>query len=242
MNNRTLQFYGYAYGNEPVELTAQIDGQTVFAGPVNTIDSPMEDPRTVGEASILFSVDNSALFPQNFSGSRPMTVTVSKGLGVIFTSIRCNYMDQTKGFAVVAENCSIDGTTLTTGPIISAISQDPIKIGQLLITVPNSIVEPNTIITAGSGTTWTVNKSQTVGPVAIGFIDFIPGDATTFVDCYNGNPTNSEGTPDCRSSVTINGALQVPPLQKSTGRWTWAINSGDTFGYNLNISSGQLIG
>jgi hypothetical protein len=61
-----------------------------------------------------------------------------------------------------------------------------------------------------------------------------------FDQCYYGTPTNSEGTPDPRSSVAINGVQQVPPLEPSPGCWAWLIPAGSTMTYNWNIGVGQV--
>jgi hypothetical protein len=67
------------------------------------------------------------------------------------------------------------------------------------------------------------------------------GNATGFIACYNGNPSNSEGTFDTRSGVAINGVVQVPDLApKSQGTWTWAVNTGNTLTCNLNVSAGDV--
>jgi len=65
------------------------------------------------------------------------------------------------------------------------------------------------------------------------------GTATNFASCYDGTPVNSEATPDPRSSVTIDGVTQVPPLEKSIGIWTWVVPAGSTLACNLNISAGS---
>ena len=69
----------------------------------------------------------------------------------------------------------------------------------------------------------------------------IPGNATGFLRSFSGEPANSEGTPDPRSSVQIDGITQVPPLTPSTGCWTWAVNQGSTLSHNLNISLGNVV-
>jgi hypothetical protein len=51
------------------------------------------------------------------------------------------------------------------------------------------------------------------------------GKVDGFALCYNGVPTNSEGTSDIRSSVKIDGITQVPPLPASTGIWNWILGS-----------------
>ena len=165
--NRTLQFYGAAYGDSNVSLTATINGDTVFSGEVPTINSPMP-LSPIDLTSVLFSIDNSVLFPTNWQGSLPMSITVTGGNGVLLNAIRCNYMPALAG-------------------------DTP-----------------------------------------------IPGNATAYFSCYeNGIPINSEDTPDPRSSVTIDGVSQVPPLPPSQGVWTWIVPNGSTIAYNLNISLGN---
>jgi hypothetical protein len=66
-----------------------------------------------------------------------------------------------------------------------------------------------------------------------------PGVADEYQPCYNGNPVNSEATTDPRSSVTIDGIAQIPPLPKSQGLWGWIVPSGSTIAYNLNVSLGN---
>jgi hypothetical protein len=66
------------------------------------------------------------------------------------------------------------------------------------------------------------------------------GTVDNFAQNYYGKPTNSENTPDPRSSVAIDGVQQVPPLVPSPGCWTWLIPAGSTLTYNWNISLGQI--
>jgi hypothetical protein len=106
MVNRTIQFFGYAYGDVPVQLSAQINGQTVFSGAVETVNQTIPSGQIdMSAAPVLFSVENSPLFPVEFSGSYPMTVTVETGYGVALNQTFANYM---LGFDPVA-NVSIAG-------------------------------------------------------------------------------------------------------------------------------------
>ena len=68
---------------------------------------------------------------------------------------------------------------------------------------------------------------------------FTPGTVDVFLQCFNGTPTNSESTPDSRSSVQINGVPQVPPLATSLGQWTWQVDAGSTLECNFNVSTGS---
>ena len=234
--NRTLQFYGFAYGNSNVSLTATINGTTVFSGEVPTINSPVPAPPVdFSNEIILFSIENSTLFPTNYSGAYPMSIAVSGGYAAAFKGINCNYMLTGNVTATtVMENSSITGNVLTVG----TVSSGTVAIGQLLT---GTDVLAGTRIKSGSDTTWIVNHDQSVPSTTITGIQYntIPGNATAYFECYDGTPTNSENTPDPRSSVTIDGVAQVPPLVTSKGVWTWQVPTGSTIAYNLNVSLGN---
>jgi hypothetical protein len=91
--------------------------------------------------------------------SEAMTGTAVSGISTIGTDIGCTNGDVlilSNGTPVTATfTGSISGTTLTTSAVTGTIA-----IG---MTVTGSTVTSGTIITAGSGSTWTVNNSQTVG-------------------------------------------------------------------------------
>jgi hypothetical protein len=233
---RTLQFLGYAYGNTPVILNAHINGNLVFSGQVATVDTPISDPADgLPGNQVLFSATDPSL-STDFSGALPMTVSVATGYGILIGQINSNYMLYAAPTTpTIMENSTINGTTLTVGTVTSG---NP-KVGMPL---HGDGVAANTVITAGSGLSWTVEPSQTVAATTITYQGFehISGNATGFLECYNGTPTNSEGTPDPRSSVYVDGVQQVPPKAVSPGVWTWEVDSGSTISYNLNLSIGNV--
>jgi hypothetical protein len=236
--NRTLQFYGIAYGDSNVSLTATINGTTVFSGEVPTTITDTDFNAAwadLSNASVLFSITDSPLFPTTWSGDYPMSITVNGGQGVIFSQILCNYVLQMEEVGNVKTiNSSISGNTLTIGTVVSGEVLPRMKLSG------PGIIE-KTFIQSGSGTTWTVGRSQVVESSNIDGIlyNFITGDANTFVGCYTGIPINSENTPDVRSSVQIDGVDQVPLKPVSTSASTaWIVPSGSTISYNLNVSLG----
>ena len=117
-------------------------------------------------------------------------------------------------------------------------SNPPPEVQGILFEIANSAVL-NTDF-AGS-LPMTVNVSGgnacVMGEILCNYVDGTP---TTYGQCYNGTPTNSEGTPDPRSSVYIDSWQQVPPNPPSLGCWTWCLNSSATLIYNFNISVGQV--
>ena len=236
--NRTMNFYGYAYGNTPVSLTAVINGITVFDGVVDTVDEPLPSgTANINGAPVLFaSPDTNGLFPTNFSGAYPMSVTVTGGYGIALQNTYCNYMDHAK-VCVAAANSSINGTTLTLGEVFDGNIADVKRVNNSVI---GAGVSDNTVVTTLStdGFTLQVAPSQTVTNSSITVLGaIIPGDATTFMSCYSGDPSNSEGTPDSRSSVEIDGVPQVPPTPISLGQWTWIVPTGSTISCAFNVSS-----
>tara|TARA_R110000822_G_scaffold12096_6_gene43632 strand:+ start:2398 stop:3099 length:702 start_codon:yes stop_codon:yes gene_type:complete len=232
MANRTLQFYGYAYGDVPVQLNAHINGQLVFSGPVATTAGPIPvQPIDMDTAPVLFSVVDSALYPTSYSGAYPMTVSVATGNGIALMAVWSNYQHDTANSAAEFSG-SISGTTLT----VSSVTSGEVQIGQHLH--GTGVTEPTTIV-SGNGSSWVVSASQTVGETTINGAIHAPGTADVFDGCFWGTPTNSEGTVDPRSSVRIDNVPQVPPLETSTGCWCWVVDSGSTLECNLNVSEGN---
>jgi len=92
--NRTLQFIGLAYGDTPVSVTAEINGTTVFSGEISTVNSPfpLSSEINLSTNPVLFTVNDSPLFPTNFSGSYPMTISATGGYGLVVGVVTCNYM------------------------------------------------------------------------------------------------------------------------------------------------------
>jgi hypothetical protein len=236
--NRTLKFIGYAYGNTAVTVSASINNTVVFNSTVDTLDQDIPNPQDIDftTAPVLFSVDNSDLFTTDFSGSYPMTLTVDGGTGIMVGPVLSNYMTYYEApQTCTMTDCAINGTTLTIG----SVSSGNVVAGQVLT---GSGILAETVIVSGNGLTWTVDKSQTASSTTITGIKYptIPGNATGFLNCFTGTPTNSEGTPDCRSSVTINGRIQVPPCNVSLGTWTWVVVSGQTLECNFNVGIGNV--
>lgn len=155
------------------------------------------------------------------------------------------------GSSNVSITASVNSTQLYSGSVPTVdqpVSPIPIPDPEnqvVLFEIPDSTVLntdfagslPMTVeVTGGSGVIFGVIYSNYYqGNVSTG-----AGSATNFSFNYTGTPTNSEGTPDPRSSVYINGVQQVPPLEPSKGCWYWFLNPGDVMTCNWNISIGQV--
>jgi hypothetical protein len=247
MANRTLQFYGYAYGNAPVELHAELNGQVVFSGTVPAVDQPLPLGETpdLSAAPVLFTVADCAAAPTTFAGSLPMTVKVNSGNGIVLGEVHSNYnsiADKTVQVVAVMENSTIADHILTVGTLVSGTP----AVGQYLWAGP---VGSDVNLAGGAKITGDANapakyyvtpavnvSSTTIQTLSI--VD-VPGNATNFASCYSGTPANSDNTACPRSDVTIDGVAQSLDRAESTGTWTWVVPEGSTIAYNLNISAGS---
>ena len=238
--NRTLQFLGLAYGNAPVLLNAHINGTVVFSGSVSAINEP---PYTGGEGpgivltQPLFTA-NTTLFPTDFSGAYPVTISVANGTVVFIGAVYSNYMSSGVYDTAVMKDSTITDPTLTVGTLATGT----IKIGQLL---SGTGIIANTYIISGSESTWTVDNSQTVAATTIigQSITPVPGNATAFSACYvNQTPNNGTNPPDPRTNVTIDGIPQTraAPTPETMGPNNWPINAGSTLAFDLTVSLGNV--
>ena len=184
---RTFQFYGVAYGNSPVTITAKINSTEVFSGPVTTVDQPFP-PDTYPAANaqgVLFTIDNSAALNTDFAGSLPMTLDITGGDGVIVQNIWCNYYAgnvQINPGAGTADNFAVsyggtpansDGTQDSrSSVVINGVAQTP--------PTRNSGEEGNW--------PWEVSSGQTIGynwNISTGTVANVSGNITTYTGDYS---------------------------------------------------------
>jgi hypothetical protein len=86
MTMRTFKVLGTGFGTSPAQITAVLDGQTVFSGEVDLVP---QSPAVAAENSpVVFTFD----LPLENSGlvAKPMTITVEKA-AVCFNMILSNY-------------------------------------------------------------------------------------------------------------------------------------------------------
>jgi hypothetical protein len=93
MTTRTLQFYGYGIGVEPVTVTATFDGTTVYSGEIFTTSVPglpdrqQEPGYPTSSDKLLFT----APVDLNFAGTKPMSITVNSGSYAVVNVVLANY-------------------------------------------------------------------------------------------------------------------------------------------------------
>lgn len=268
MSNRTLQFFGKAYGTEPVRIIAHINNQLVFDGTVNTVDAPINVEDT---ESVLFSVGPSPLFPVDFEGTVPMTVSVELG-DVVLGEVYSNLMRGVVITGATKITGAVNGRALTTSLVESgtvaeycALSGDPVDATALSPNMPNSgqisqlmvvagggtsgQVGKNTYVESGSGNTWIL--AENLIPLPQGSVNLVgiaweenQGNANIYQRAYTGVPANADSTKDPRTSVVIDGVAKTPerPPSNTGGTWRWVVKDGSMLTCNLTVSKGNLVG
>lgn len=89
MTTRTVKMFGLAYGSSPAEIAVTVDGSNIYSGTVTTenVAVPMLPNLDLVGTTVEFC---NFEIPMEFSGTKPMTCTVSGGT-VVFAQIRANY-------------------------------------------------------------------------------------------------------------------------------------------------------
>lgn len=229
MANRTIQFHGLAYGDVPVQMNAHINGQLVFSGTVTTNPGPIPSATPEGAGPLPHPVLFSAvtdLFPIQFAGHYPMTVSVASGDGIILDEVTCNYMSPGPGPVITG---SMSGTTLT-------VTSGTVEAGMGVYRKVGDDLQPAGVILSGSGTTWEMSKTREYAEGS--FVTTLAGDASTFTQSYNGGPANAENNYDPCSQVTIDGIDQLEPAAGELGQQWWVVEQGSTWACQLYISPG----
>lgn len=88
MANRTLQFYGSAYGSEPVTITATFNGTEIFNSTIITINGSVNTTDPWNDAYPMFTAEINS----NLITNIPMIVTVSGNGTAILGRVEANYL------------------------------------------------------------------------------------------------------------------------------------------------------
>lgn len=129
MLNRTIQFFGKAYGEKPVQIIATVDDVVMFSGPIPTVnDVPPTRGLPESEQEVLFTI------PLNvkFHGILNMSIEVASGTCLILGVIKGNY------------NPQHDGTTTTAtefGPVFNGDARSSVRINGILQPLPERTSE-----------------------------------------------------------------------------------------------------
>ena len=88
MANRTLQFFGSAYGEAPASVTATFNGTEIYNNTIATINGPVNTTDPWNDASIMFTADINS----NTISDIPLEFIVSGNATAVFGRIDGNYM------------------------------------------------------------------------------------------------------------------------------------------------------
>jgi hypothetical protein len=207
---RTVQILGQGYGANPAEITVTASGNTVFSGTVSTVDQllPALPNLEIDLNSVLctFEIDTA------FVGEIPMTCAVSTGT-VIFAQIYANYVTISNPVYTPAQIATLDNPDTTQADRVAIYTQvavpalSPADI-DVLLDPASTLEQKDAILVAHNCMIYISSGASGYGPI----------DNT-----------------DPRSSVVINGTAQTPDHGELPGAWWWAINTGSTMTYQLQV-------
>ena len=184
--SRTFQFYGVAYGNTPVTITAKINSTEVFSGAVATVAEtfPPDTYPAVGAQGVLFTIDNSAVLNTDFAGSLPMTLDITGGDGVVVQNILCNYYAGNVQINPGSGTADNFGVSYYGTPANSEGTQD----SRSSVIINGVAQTPPTRPTGEGGTwPWEVPSGQTLGHnwnISLGQVANVAGNISTYTGDY----------------------------------------------------------
>lgn len=212
---RTLQFYGKGYGATPATVTVTLDGDTVFDGPVTTVDQPTVDVLPEQQV-VLFTCE----VPVAFTGAVPMICTVNNGT-IYFNYVTGNYASIPNPVYTLAQWSVLMNPASTKSQrlaIYEAVAVPPFsasEITTLQSTDPADLPAQNAILSSH------------------GCNNFVSSGASNYQDIWPGEE---------RSSVSIDGVPQTLPDPRPSGAegtWGWTVTSGSVLAFDLNIATGR---
>jgi hypothetical protein len=215
MADRTLNFYGRAYGTETADITVLLNGNTIFSGTVPTQATLSDEP---ADQELLFSttIDTSTV------GPLPMTYTVNSQ-NVLFAYVTSNYMSIT--------NSAYD----TTQQAVLTTYEDPPT--QELLNQKYAIWTTAAVPAFSAEETATILDVNTTSTIRS---DILKSHGASLYITGSDAVSRCNGTSDARTNVYINGVIQTTPDPRPTdedGTWYWNVIQGSTMTCNLNFTT-----
>jgi hypothetical protein len=231
MTTRTLQFYGYGIGVVPVTVTATFDGTTVYSGEIYTTSVPgipdrLQEPGyPTSTARVLFT----ASVDLNFSGTKPMSITVNSGSYAVVNAVLLNYCPNPNPVFTDLEEYQTminPATPAATSTAIFAKYANPAFSAEDLVLVESTNPadkEARSAVLAAHGVTPLISSGADI------FRRRIYDDCHTNVK-IDGTDYVAERFPDSNPGDDFPGCV---------GNYDYTIPSGSTLSYDLRIVAGK---
>jgi hypothetical protein len=212
MANRTIQFFGLAYGSTPATLTATADGSAVFSGSLTTLDQPvptLPNLDLTDTTGLLFGLE----LDTAFSGNVAVSCQVTNGV-VIFAQTQCNYV-------------AIANPIYTPAQVSTLVSRTNNRAEKVAIYKSVEAVPPlsaeDTAVLDNPASTW-----EQINTIL---------EAHNLTSAVNGGAGAWRVMdPDPRVSVLIDGVPQdATPTPTEDGIWWWEVSSGSTLSFTLQV-------
>lgn len=217
MSNRTIKFYGRAYSTEPVAMTINCNGATVFSGEVPTVILKPGQRAPVPVPNMNKDIDTVELcsfdIAKSVTGLVPMTIEATAG-SILLGEVSSNYMTILNPVYSVDQRAKL---SLPTTP-----DSEKLAIYDAVAVPPLSLAEKTTLL---DPTALDTDKDAILS--AHGCDIMVPTGATFA-------PTQYE----VKHNVAIDGVPQpVDTIDFTGGTWWWMLPAGSTLTCNFEVPS-----
>lgn len=220
MTNRTLQFYGKGFGNDPVTVSVTVSGNLVYSGTISTDNQSLPSDWYDWYDPELYVPLFTMQVPVEFSGNFPVQIAVTSGFGAKISEVLANYVYlpnpvfTPEQFAIIS---GPDWNSPEAQNIIISLASPPFTSEEIaVLTNPDT---PEIEVDALLATH--------------GVSEYVSGGS----DYYTGSFWQG----DSRTNVTLNESPLSAPVPRPTGLggdWTWNVPVDSTLAFDLNITAG----
>lgn len=217
MSNRTIKFYGRAYGTEPCAMNINCNGVAVFSGEVPTVILKPGQRAPVPVPNMNKDIDTVELcsfdIVKSVTGLVPMTIEVTAG-SVLLGEVSSNYMMILNPAYSVDQRATLGHPTATDSAklaIYNSVAVPPLSPAEKAVLMdPSAMDTEKDAILSAHGCDIMISTGANFA-------------ATQY---------------EVRHNVVIDGVPQTPDTTDFTGgTWWWMLQAGSTMTCNFEVPS-----
>lgn len=223
MATRTLQFYGIAYGSEPVTITADFNGAEIFNSTISTINGPVNTTDPWNDTYAMFTAEINS----NLITNIPFSFSVSGNGTAIISRIDANYLYEPNPIYSTADYDILMNTNSSTTLVAETMDKyanppfTPTEMALVESTNPGDTVARRALLESKNLQPFVATGANVYNPVQ------------TTLSCWDNTTINS--TPVTTSDPRCLGGQSNPSTGQPYVLVNWEIASGSTFAGEVEL-------
>lgn len=223
MATRTLQFYGIAYGAEPVTITANFNGTEIFNSTISTINGPVNTTDPWNDTYPMFTAELNS----NIISNIPFSFSVSGNGTAVISRIDANYMYEpnpiysTEDYAILMNTNSSPTLVAETMDKYAVPPFTPSEMTLVESTNPGDSVARRALLESKGLQPYMPTGADVFSPVQ------------TTLSCWDN--TVIDGTPVTTDDPRCLGGQTNPSTGQPYVKVNWEIASGSTFSGEVEL-------